>query len=94
MRPFELVRLQDVTGVSGTGVVAEGAMFSDGTVAVRWLATATSREHAGVRPTTVLHDDIWSVVALHGHGASTVVRFTDGAILTQADLAARRSAAS
>jgi len=34
-RPFVLRRLVDETGVSGTGVVAEGVEFSDGTVALR-----------------------------------------------------------
>jgi hypothetical protein len=37
-RPFVLRRLVDETGVSGTGVVAEGVEFSDGTVALRWLS--------------------------------------------------------
>lgn len=35
MNRFELVRDVDVTGISGTGVVAEGVEFSDGTVALR-----------------------------------------------------------
>lgn len=36
MEIFELVRNNDVTGISGVGVVAEGVIFSDGTVALRW----------------------------------------------------------
>lgn len=32
MRRFELHREEDVSGVSGTGVVAEGVAFSDGRV--------------------------------------------------------------
>jgi hypothetical protein len=35
-RRFELHRDTDITGVSGTGVVAEGVAFSDGVVALRW----------------------------------------------------------
>lgn len=35
-RTFELVRYRDPSGVSGTGVVAEGCLFTDGSVALRW----------------------------------------------------------
>ena len=31
MRNFNLIRHIDVSGLSGTGVVAEGVVFSDGT---------------------------------------------------------------
>lgn len=34
-RRFTLVRHDDVTGVSGTGVVADGVRFPDGVVALR-----------------------------------------------------------
>lgn len=76
MRRFELRRDVDVTGISGTGVVAEGVEFSDRTVVLRWLRTGTSRpEH--VRPTTVVHDDIDSVIGLHGHNGATYVEWRD-----------------
>ena len=73
MHCFELVRGHDVTGISGTGIVAEGVQFSDGTVCLRWLDHATPEVHRtnGVRPTTVLHESIGSVLALHGHGGAT-----------------------
>lgn len=63
-RPFLLVRDEDVTGVSGTGVVAQGVEFQDGTVALRWL---------GDWPTSVVfHDEgIASVQHVHGHGGKT-----------------------
>lgn len=80
-RKFDLVRRKDVTGISGTGVVAEGVQFSDGTVVMRWLNTSSSRE--GVKPTTVVHEDIRSVVELHGHGSSTYVLWEDGSVLAQ-----------
>jgi len=60
--PFLLVRDEDVTGVSGTGVVAQGVEFHDGTVVLRWL---------GPNPTTVVHERIESVQAVHGHGGKT-----------------------
>lgn len=63
MRRFKLERLKDITGISGTGFVAEGVVFGDGRVAMRWVV--------GQYPTTVVHDSIASVEALHvaGHGA-------------------------
>ena len=37
MRSFTLRREEDVSGVSGTGVVLEGTVFSTGVVVVHWL---------------------------------------------------------
>jgi hypothetical protein len=37
MRTFTLRREADVSGVSGTGVVLEGTLFSTGMVVVHWL---------------------------------------------------------
>lgn len=79
MRRFQLVRTIDVTGISGTGPVAEGIQFSDGSVVLRWLApyiAATHRER-GVKPTTVLHEDTTSVIALHGHNGSSEIVWLD-----------------
>lgn len=69
-RPFVLVRSEDVSGVSGTGIVAEGVVFSDGTVALRWLSQW---------PTSVVFHDrgLESVERVHGHDGRTVVRFLD-----------------
>jgi len=75
-RRFYLVRHEDITGISGTGVVAEGIEFSDGQVVMRWLPAGTSRPEA-VRPTTVLHEDIDSVIGLHGHNGATQVEWVD-----------------
>lgn len=66
MKLFQLHRTEDISGISGTGTVAEGVQFTDGTVAVRWL-------NKDIRPTTVIHDDIESVITLHGHGGATQV---------------------
>jgi hypothetical protein len=64
MRRFTLQRHEDVTGVSGTGFVAEGVQFSDGTVVVRWRG-----EHA----TTTVHASFASVEAIHLHVGKTSV---------------------
>lgn len=69
-RPFVLIRHEDVSGVSGTGVVAEGVEFADGTVALRWLSQW---------PTSVVFHDrgMDAVQAVHGHGGATEIRYTD-----------------
>lgn len=37
IRSFTLRREEDVSGVSGTGVVLEGVLFSTGVVVIHWL---------------------------------------------------------
>jgi hypothetical protein len=66
-RLFQLVRYADVSGVSGTGTVAEGVEWSDGAVALRWLGrwAATSAWEGGLD----------AVLAVHGHGGATTVRW-------------------
>jgi hypothetical protein len=70
MRPriFELVRYRDLSGISGTGVVAEGCVFTDGSVALRWR---------GNNPATAVWPDLESVLAVHGHHGATEVRWMD-----------------
>lgn len=62
MGVFKLVRDDDVTGVSGTGHVADGIQFHDGTVVVRWR---------GETPTTAIHQDLDSVKRIHLHEGRT-----------------------
>ena len=73
MKTFKLIRDVDHSGLSGTGTVAEGVEFSDGIVALRWLDIDHDSENyqRGVRPTTVIHESIDAVIALHGHNGST-----------------------
>ncbi|MGX4733210.1 hypothetical protein [Kitasatospora griseola] len=64
---YVLVRATDVSGVSGTGVVAEGVYFSPaaGSAAVtRWR---------GEQGSTVAWDRPGSVEEIHGHGGATRV---------------------
>lgn len=69
-RAFVLQRDVDETGVSGTGIVAEGVLFSDGTVSLRWTSDW---------PTSVVFHDrgMESVEAVHGHGGKTRVVFSE-----------------
>ena len=64
MRNFVLVRHEDVSGISGTGVVVEGTLFSNGKIALTWL---------GSRPSVIIYDAIEDVLAIHGHNGLTEI---------------------
>lgn len=66
MRTFKLIRRRDVSGVSGTGTVAQGVEFNDGKVAMRWL---------GKYRTTEIAHDIQTIIEIHGHDGATVVEW-------------------
>jgi hypothetical protein len=57
-----MIRDVDVSGVSGTGHVAEVAVFSDGHAAVHWLSDF---------PTTTPHVSMESVRHIHAHNGAT-----------------------
>lgn len=70
MRRFTLVRHADVSGVSGTGVVAEGVEFAHGWVALCWVSRLTSMTF------------FWSVAdveRIHGHEGMTEIVWLDEA---------------
>ncbi|MFE6126663.1 hypothetical protein ACFQ6Q_00100 [Streptomyces sp. NPDC056437] len=68
-RRFYLQRDNDITGVSGTGRVADGVLWPDGTASVRWL---------GERPSVVFWDGGFEdAEAVHGHGGHTRVIWLD-----------------
>lgn len=64
VRTFHLLRLEDESGVSGTGWVAEGAVFSNGWVALIWLTDT---------PSLNFYPSIEAVQSIHGHGGLTRV---------------------
>jgi len=64
MRTFHLNRAVDETGVSGTGRVAQGVVFDDGTCVLRWLTET---------PGTTVFADIDALMAVHGHDGKTEV---------------------
>lgn len=66
MRAFYLNRLVDVSGVSGTGIIAEGVEFSDGRCCLRFLTNGGS---------TALYDTIDQLMRIHGHGGSTKLKW-------------------
>ena len=64
MKIFYLNRLEDESGVSGTGTVAQGFIFDNGKVALTWLS-----EH----PSVTIYDNIGEVHAIHSHDGKTEV---------------------
>lgn len=63
-RRFVLRRDDDETGISGTGVVAEGIEFSTGWCALSWMTNAHS---VGVYP------NIKELERIHGHNGRAVI---------------------
>lgn len=67
-RRFFLARTNDVSGVSGTGRVAAGVQFYDGSVVMRWLTEYRS---------TVVWDSLEAAMLVHGHNGGTTVEWVD-----------------
>lgn len=64
LKRFLLHRTEDESGVSGTGIVAEGVQFACGWCALSWL---TSYQSCGVYPS------IEELEGIHGHDGRTRV---------------------
>jgi len=64
MRKFYLLRHEDVNGHSGTGVVAEGVIFDDGTGAFTWLTPMK---------TVTTFWKMADICKMHGHNGRTEV---------------------
>jgi hypothetical protein len=62
IQTFFLYRWEDVSGVSGTGVVAEGVRFGNGKCAVTWRGPVKS---------VTVYDSVEEVVRIHLHGGKT-----------------------
>ncbi|MGY0062789.1 hypothetical protein ACWY4P_40690 [Streptomyces sp. LZ34] len=74
-RRFHLQRNTDITGVSGTGRVADGILWPDGTASVRWT---------GERPSVVFWDGgIADAEHVHGHGGHTRIVWDDPEPVTE-----------
>jgi len=68
MRRFVLNRLVDETGISGTGIVAEGIEFENGKCVLSWLTQPSS---------IVVHENMENVVKIHGHVGKTQIEWID-----------------
>jgi hypothetical protein len=69
-RRFLLIRHEDQTGVSGTGVVAEGVQFSSGKCVIAWISKY---------PSYALYDSIDVLEKIHGHDGRTQIHWMDDA---------------
>lgn len=68
MQRFVLRRKEDLTGTSGTGVVAEGIRFSNGQAALHWVSQFNS---------IAVYHSVDIIVAVHGHDGATVLEWVD-----------------
>lgn len=77
---FVLRRDRDLTGVSGTGLIADGVLFPDGHAAIHWR---------GRWPLTTPHPDgLASIIDIHDHGGRGDLRIEWAAENAAAQLAA------
>lgn len=67
-RRFVLQRLEDETGISGTGTVAWGVKFPDGRAVTRWNSDVAQ---------TCVWESMDEVEAVHGHGGRTQIVWID-----------------
>jgi hypothetical protein len=70
MRRFYLVRKEDVSGVSGVGIVAEGILFGTGKAVLSWVTQYRS---------VAVYDSIDELEQIHGHDGRTVIEWLDKA---------------
>jgi hypothetical protein len=68
VRRFQLIRDEDVSGVSGTGVVAEGVVFSTGKVVLSWCSEYRS---------VTVYDTVSDLETVHGHEGRTHIEWLD-----------------
>jgi len=64
MKLFLLQRIEDESGISGTGIVAEGAVFSNGKCVLVWTTKYQS---------VAVYDSIEELENIHGHNGKTVI---------------------
>jgi hypothetical protein len=64
MKLFHFYRIEDHSGVSGTGPVVEGVQFSNGWCALRWISQRSS---------VAFYQSLDDVKAIHGHGGRTEI---------------------
>jgi hypothetical protein len=67
-RTFIFNRLEDKSGVSGVGKVAEGCVFDSGECVVHWLGTKGSIN---------IYHNFNDLIEIHGHGGKTEILFDD-----------------
>jgi hypothetical protein len=64
MKEFYLMRIEDESGISGTGIVAVVAMLPSGRCVLEWL---------GDEKTITMFESIEQIKRIHGHNGKTLV---------------------
>ena len=68
IRRFRLVRDEDLSGISGTGAVAEGVLFSSGKAVLSWCSNYG---------TIAIYEALDHIEAIHGHEGRTRIEWID-----------------
>lgn len=68
MKIFWLSRKEDLSGVSGTGIVAEGVVFHDGQCVISWFGQLHSIN---------VYPDVDTLIRIHGHEGRTTIVWDD-----------------
>lgn len=66
MKQFKLERVEDLSGISGTGIVAEGVIFKNGKCVLNWLTNLNS---------ITIFDNIEILEKIHGHEGRTKIKY-------------------
>ena len=66
IKNFHLNRTVDDSGISGTGIIAEGSVLSNGKCIVSWLSRTSSVE---------IWNSVEDMMKIHGHGDHTQIKF-------------------
>ena len=67
-KTFHVIRLKDISGVSGIGRVAEGIVFHDGQTVISWFGQLHS---------IAIYPDVMTMLHIHGHEGSTIIEWVD-----------------
>lgn len=70
MKNFRFFRKEDVSGVSGTGYVAEGVQFASGKVAISFYPVAPTYVAS-----VMVFNSIDEVERIHGHDGKTEIHW-------------------
>jgi hypothetical protein len=69
IKRFYLERIEDHSGVSGTGIVVTGVQFPSGQVVIEWSASPVK--------SVTFYPNVEAMISVHSHGGKTVLRWID-----------------
>lgn len=68
IRRFHFTRTEDVSGVSGTGIVGEGCELTNGKIVFSWLSNLGS---------VAVYDNVKTFLTVHGHEGKGRIEWID-----------------